>query len=532
MKEKDPIAEIDEHTPLSVGKCTSLIGTGWYQYRLMALLSGAAFLDGAQVSLASATVKGVLHDVGIAESQQYLHGITLSIFFIGAMIGNVLGGLCGDQYGRRPVAIIGLVVMIICAGVQSQIGTLGAVLFSRLSFGIAIGVTGTINMAMILEMCSAKQRAIASNIQQSAIPAGEIFCAVLMYFMIPELDASGGKWRMLSVYITIPPLLCLPFMIKYLDESPAYLFVQNRQHEAMEVLTKMAETNKSPVAPILRNKLIQAQNASGQAGSGEEPHTDNQLVLLDDNGELKEEKKYTWMELMELQFSSSLWMITVGGMFIVAVVNFNNVGVIYVLPQILSDVSNIKPAASLLICSLMLIPACFLTGEILIFSKHRYNFIIAFMFVIMAVMSFLVIIPQSIVSMIFICICKCLVGCVFVIIQIYLSECFPSVCRATGTGMVLSGGRLGAIAGPFVFDAFIKMMDSQHKGINYFMVTLASILLSAAIVLMFMPEGEREKPLRHRSSVAVEEKLLKKPITSYASMSSDGSASNVSDDGP
>lgn len=475
----------------SVSAIIEDVPVGLYHYRLMALLAGAYAIDGAKILEVSSTADAVLHGL---EASEWFRGITVAILFLGAIVGNLGGGMLSDAHGRRPLVLTGLAGMIIASLVESQARAIMQLLVSRFVFGVAMGFAVTTQNALVLEMTSSSSRATMSATLQSMFGVGEFYASLLLVFYMPRLESHADEWREMTVLVCLPAVICLPLCYFYLDESPIYLMTHGKEAEALDILIHAADINASPVADNLRDW----RNDGSMAGSSGDYGT---LTAMPEAADADEDTyTATWTERLKLCFSHELLYVTAGCMFVCFVCNFNMVGIVYLQPDILSLFLTVSPAKALLFGALFHIPSTILSVY-LVGTNYHFSNLIAVGFACCAVSVVLIAVPNFYVSFPAVCVSKCLVGMSFSLFFIYVGEEFPTICRATGTGLALGAGRIGSVVTPLIYDAILSQANLGHIHGRLLFLGIASVLLAVgAVIMAYMPVGRKNLQLLHRPS--------------------------------
>merc|ERR1719443_449025 len=78
---------------------------------------------------------------------------------------------------------------------------------------------------------------------------------------------------------------------------------------------------------------------------------------------------------------------------------------------------------------------------------------------------------------------KLFIASVFIVVYLYLLECYPTKFRATGLAFCMVIGRLGAFACPFLYDGF-DVFGWHHM---WFFIVMAVLVVLAAIISLLLP---------------------------------------------
>lgn len=85
-------------------------------------------------------------------------GLVTGIFIIGALIGRLLTGGIIDQYGRKKILFIGLILFTLTTLLYFQINSLPFLLINRLLHGIGLGIASTATGTIIAQIIPVERR--------------------------------------------------------------------------------------------------------------------------------------------------------------------------------------------------------------------------------------------------------------------------------------------------------------------------------------------------------------------------------------
>merc|ERR550537_2046698 len=87
---------------------------------------------------------------------------------------------------------------------------------------------------------------------------------------------------------------------------------------------------------------------------------------------------------------------------------------------------------------------------------------------------------------------KLFIASAFIVVYLYLLECYPTSFRASGLAFCMVIGRIGAFLCPFLYDAFLLL--GAHS--SAFFIAMALLLLLGGLLVLFLPMETKEKPLQ------------------------------------
>ncbi|KAG1837327.1 general substrate transporter [Suillus subalutaceus] len=164
-----------------------------------------------------------------------LQSFVVAIYEIGCLMGALSNLWVGDRLGRRRTIALGGCIMIIGAILQTTSYSYAQLVVARIITGIGNGLNTSTVPSYHAELSSAAKRGALIFIEGSLITFG-----VMISYWASE---SSAQWRV-PIALQIVLALAMVFGIGFLPESPRWLVKQNRNAEAIAVISALE--NKSP----------------------------------------------------------------------------------------------------------------------------------------------------------------------------------------------------------------------------------------------------------------------------------------------
>lgn len=198
-----------------------------------------------------------------------VQGAVTACYEIGCFFGALYALFSGDKTGRRPIVIIGSILMIIgtvisTAAFGPQWG-MGQFVVGRVISGIGNGMNTATIPVWQSEMSKAENRGLLVSFEGSVIAVGT-FIAYWIDFGFSYIDSSV-QWRFPVAFQIVFAAILLIGMIG-LPESPRWLIGKDRIDEAQHVLHALGgdEADKEFIDKELRIIRDSIQRNSGQGG--------------------------------------------------------------------------------------------------------------------------------------------------------------------------------------------------------------------------------------------------------------------------
>ncbi|GLI26278.1 MFS transporter [Agromyces rhizosphaerae] len=200
------------------------------------------FLFGFDSSVINGAVEPIQAQFGLNATTT---GIAVASALLGCAFGAWLGGRVADRFGRIPSMVLAATLFFISALGSGMAFGVWDLIAWRLIGGVGVGMASVIAPAYIAEISPAAVRGRLASLQQLAITTG-IFAALLSDAVFAALaggadqpfwlGAEAWRWMFLAEAV---PAAAYGLIALTLLESPRYLVLQNREHDAVEVLLKI-----------------------------------------------------------------------------------------------------------------------------------------------------------------------------------------------------------------------------------------------------------------------------------------------------
>ncbi len=249
----------------------------------VATLGGLLFgYDTAVISGAVASIDANFIDpLQLSETaRSSLSGWTISSALLGCVIGAAIAGWLSAVLGRRGGLLLAAILFLVSAGGSAvpEIGwgpvggmgpsALAPFIVYRILCGMGVGIASMLSPLYIAEISPADIRGRLVSFNQLAIVLGML----LVYFVNWAIASVGDDawiksvgWRLMLGSEAVPALIFL-LLLLFVPDTPRWLVMRGRQHEASAVLNRLVGPSEAAatIAAINRSLMVDARQAQAR----------------------------------------------------------------------------------------------------------------------------------------------------------------------------------------------------------------------------------------------------------------------------
>lgn len=529
-----------------LNQALATIGPGPYQLIVLCFGGGVYAAEGSLLLMLSIIAKGLIIRWKLTP---LLAGAMATVIFTGMLVGTALGGFCCDRFGRRKPILLtyfGIAVFIF-VGIMAP--GLMMLLSAKFMLGFFLGFGVPAANAIVAESCPPAHRSNIYCLTMILFSLGQLYSATIVWCMSPEIKHDEMHWRGMLAAATLLPIVQGGFAFFLLEESPHWLLVNWKIREAEEVVAKMAEWKLAAgvsaeegekldylvhveIPGRLRPPRVESFEVftTEVMGSGSSPEgtfgpsaADGPQPAPPKDKVASSEPFYVRMlrgggmglevdRFMTL-FSPSYCRTTFLMLYVCFASNFAYYGMIYGLPDTLkraameadvqpgareydSEGRGWSPAAGVFLGAVSEIPGVCLAIVLGITVGRRKNMCFAFSMCSLALLGVVYCIStrQLVhnVGMVVVLSVKLFLATGYIVVYLYLLECYPTTCRATGLAFCMVFGRFGAATVPFLYDG------AHYAGVEqiWFFVIMSAVIFGAAVATCMLPFETKDAELQ------------------------------------
>lgn len=219
----------------------------WRQFLAVAVCVVLNALDGFDILSISFASPGIAAEWGLDRA---VLGIVLSMELIGMGVGAILLGQLADRWGRRPTAIVCLLVMATGMGGTAHVASVDALAATRLFTGFGIGGMLAATNAFVAEYSNDRRRGAAVAIMAAGYPLGAVVGGSIASTLL-----TTGTWRDVFHFGAAATIVLLPLILLFLPEPVGSLLHRRpkdalaRINRSLRALGHGSVAELPPVAP-------------------------------------------------------------------------------------------------------------------------------------------------------------------------------------------------------------------------------------------------------------------------------------------
>ncbi|HEY6111870.1 MAG TPA: MFS transporter [Chthoniobacterales bacterium] len=217
--------------------------TRWH-WLIVTSLGATWILDGLEVTLAG-SLGGILtrpETLGLSDAQV---GASATCYLAGAVIGALLFGYGTDRFGRKKLFFITVAVYLLGTALSAFSWSFGSYAVFRAITGAGIGGEYAAINSAIDELIPARVRGrVDLMINGSYWIGAALGAAATLLLLDPARFPIWLGWR-LAFAIGATLGLIVIFFRRWIPESPRWLMIHGRNHEAERIVSEVEESIKS-----------------------------------------------------------------------------------------------------------------------------------------------------------------------------------------------------------------------------------------------------------------------------------------------
>jgi putative MFS transporter len=413
-------------------------------FRQFAIIGAAYFFVFYDLSVVGFTLPDITEDLSLSGGQAA--GV-VSIYLGSYVVGAVTLASFADKYGRRR-GLLYTVIAIAVGGLLSGVAWgFWSLAIARFIVGAGTGAEIALASTIVTETSPSRKR---GKYLQYMYFWGAAGLTLTPFITLLLLKLDNGWRYSLAVGGLIAIVLAFSRK-KYLDESPRWLVLNGRAEEARDIVQKMeaiSEKKSGHPLPPPREDEIPLESSS----------TDNRLVKK------FFQKPYLKRTLVTLAFWT-LWLIPVDAYLSYA-------------PTILSSAQH-QGASGIVITAIGYIgtPVGALLAFFLVDIGQRKYLISVIAFIFGCALAVMAVNPSGIVVVIAAFVASAMISANSAVYA-YMAEIYPTSMRATGFGILDSGGNVGGALAPFIVVGLISIVHESGT-----LWILAASLICSAVIL-------------------------------------------------
>lgn len=232
-----------------------------FQIGIIAICAAAALVDGFDFQSISVAATLISKDIGVPAAS---FGPIFAIGLFGGLVGAIITGIVGDRIGRKPVLIVSLAVMTVGSGLTPLLVGFAPLMVLRFVVGLGLGGALPCVIALTSEFSTTRARSATVALMFSGYPLGAVIAGLSANVLLPRFG-----WESLFWICAVVPLVILVFTITSLPESVG-LAARKGDHTGIQAslrrlhITQVTSDQIAP-APLPRRSSFVSVFQNGRA---------------------------------------------------------------------------------------------------------------------------------------------------------------------------------------------------------------------------------------------------------------------------
>ena len=201
-----------------------------FMYFIAALVSLGGILYGYDIGVISGALLFIKQTIPMSDSQV---GLIVGAVLAGGLIGTLIAGPMGDNYGRRPLIMIACIVFMLGIIFVMLAHSFLIIFLARLLLGVGVGVIAVAVPLYVAEIVPSENRGKYMTMFQLLLTFG-----IVLAYVTDLLFTSSGNWRGMFAIVLMPASVLFAGMI-FLPETPRWLIANNYLDKATQVLNRI-----------------------------------------------------------------------------------------------------------------------------------------------------------------------------------------------------------------------------------------------------------------------------------------------------
>ncbi|KAJ4977432.1 hypothetical protein NE237_002538 [Protea cynaroides] len=241
--------------------------TTWKHPYIMRLALSAGIgglLFGYDTGVISGALLYIRDDFPSVDKKTFLQEIIVSTAVAGAIVGAGVGGWMNDKFGRKISILLADFLFFVGAVIMAFAPSPGVIIIGRVFVGLGVGMASMTAPLYISEASPARIRGALVSMNGLLITGGQ-FLSYLINLTFTKVD---GTWRWMLGVAGLPALIQFILMLS-LPESPRWLYRNNKEQEAVDILRKLyPEDEVEREVEALRESIKTESTEKSSIGEG------------------------------------------------------------------------------------------------------------------------------------------------------------------------------------------------------------------------------------------------------------------------
>ena len=233
-------------------------GSTVYVFLVCIVAAVGGLLFGFDTAVIAGTIPFITKHFGLSAT---MLGLTVTSVLVGCVFGAAFAGTFSDRFGRKKVLLACAALFAVSAIGSAISRNLAELIIARFIGGLGVGAASMLSPMYIAEISPARIRGRLVSLNQLTIVIG-ILVAFFVGFWLKDIPDTNWRWMFGSE--ALPAVLFLLFLLA-VPESPRWLTKQQREDEALAILTRVGGQNRAKAEIVeIKDAIAHEENSISQ----------------------------------------------------------------------------------------------------------------------------------------------------------------------------------------------------------------------------------------------------------------------------
>lgn len=251
-----------------------------FNFSYLVFLSIVAAIGGFLFGYDTAVISGTIaHVTQLFQLDTLQQGWYVGCALVGSIVGVLGSGVLSDTFGRKRTMVLSAILFSASAIGCALSTSFDQLVVFRIIGGVGIGIVSIVSPLYISEISIAHYRGRLVSLYQLAVTVGFLGAYLVNFQLLNISETSAGfqgdlmnqlfvteVWRGMLGMETLPALLFF-MVIFFIPESPRWLILKQRNHQALTILNKIYRSSTEATRQLDETRSVLSAEDSSEWSS-------------------------------------------------------------------------------------------------------------------------------------------------------------------------------------------------------------------------------------------------------------------------